>query len=440
MNHTFHSILTYLLVSAEPPINIKRLAVFIFIPRQGLSGCKRLAIEHSEGSNKHESYVEYLEARIRELEMEIEQLQEKLSKYAEELDYYKSQVEKLLAPPLIEATLLDVLDNDRALVKSSTGPILVVYILPTVDKSKLKPGVSVALNQRGSTIVEVLPRAEDPYVKTFEIEERPNVTYQDIGGLDKQIEEIREAIELPLKYPHKFRVMGIEPPKGVLLYGPPGCGKTLLAKAVARETNATFIRLVASELAQKFIGEGARIVREVFALARKKAPSIVFIDEIDAIAAKRLDVGTSGEREIHRTLTQLLAELDGFDPLDNVKVIASTNRIDILDPAILRPGRFDKIIEIPLPDIRGRYDILKIHTRKMPLNEDVNLVEIARIIEGATGADIKAICTEAALKAMREGRDIVTMDDFIYAVRKVLKERYRPFEYKQYVSSSSLHL
>jgi len=399
-----------------------------------------VAIEHSE-SSKHNDYVEYLELRVRELEVEIEQLREKLAKYNEELEYYKSQVEKLLATPLIEATLIEILDNDRALVKSSTGPILIVYILPTVDKSKLKPGVSVALNQRGSAIVEVLPRSEDPFVRAFEIEERPNVTYQDVGGLEKQIEEIREAIELPLKYPQKFKSMGIEPPKGVLLYGPPGCGKTLLAKAVARETNATFIRLVASELAQKFIGEGARIVREVFALARRKAPSIVFIDEIDAIASKRLDVGTSGEREIHRTLTQLLAELDGFDPLDNVKFIASTNRIDILDPAILRPGRFDKIIEIPLPNIKGRYEIIKIHTRKMPLALDVNLIEIAKAIEGATGADIKAICTEAALKTIREGRDVVTMDDFNYAVRKILKERYRPYGHQgDYLSPSSIHL
>ena len=401
-----------------------------------------MAVEHSEGrEEQYDSYVEYLEAKVKELEHEVAQLREKLSKYIEELDYYKSQVEKLLAPPLIEATLIEFIDNDRALVKSSTGPALVVHILSTVDRSKLKPGASVALNQRGSAIVEVLPRSEDPYVRAFEVEERPKVTYEDIGGLDKQVEEIKEAIELPLKYPQKFKAMGVEPPKGVLLYGPPGCGKTMLAKAVARETNATFIRLVASELAQKFIGEGARIVREVFALARRKAPSILFIDEIDAIAAKRIDVGTSGEREIHRTLTQLLAELDGFDPLDNVKVIASTNRIDVLDPAILRPGRFDKIIEIPLPDARGRYEILKIHTRRMPLAEDVDLVELAKGTEGATGADIKAICTEAALKAIREGRSIVTMDDFRYALNKVIRERYRPLEYQApYRYSSSIHL
>lgn len=388
-----------------------------------------MALENS-GSNQvdqYGGYVSYLEIKVRELELELEQLREKLAKYTEELDYYKSQVEKLMAPPLIEATLIDVIDSDRALVKSSTGPVLVVYILPTVDKSKLRPGVSVALNQRGSAIVEILPKSEDPYVKAFEVIERPNVRYEDIGGLESQVAEIREAIELPLKYPHKFKAMGVEPPKGVLLYGPPGCGKTLLAKAVAHETNATFIRLVASELAQKFIGEGARIVRELFALARKKAPSIVLIDEIDAIAAKRLDVGTTGEREIHRTLTQLLAELDGFDPLDNVKVLATTNRVDVLDPAILRPGRFDKLIEIPLPDLRGRYEILKIHTRRMPLAEDVDLLEIARIIEGATGADIKAICTEAAMKVIRDGRDVVTAKDFAYAIDKVMRKRYRGY-------------
>lgn len=365
--------------------------------------------------------------KIKEQESEILLLREIVEKYREELEYYKTQVEKLMAPPLIEATLLEVLPDGRALVKSSSGPILIVQILETIDKNLLKPGASVALNQRGSAIVEVLPRIEDPYVKAFEVIERPNVSYSDIGGLDEQILELREAVELPLKNTHIFRVIGIEPPKGVLLYGPPGCGKTLLAKAVAHEVNATFIRIVASELAQKFIGEGARVVKEIFSLARRKAPSIVLIDEIDAIASKRLDVGTSGEREIHRTLTQLLAELDGFDPLDNVKVLATTNRIDVLDPAILRPGRFDRIIAIPLPNLRGRYDIFKIHTRKMPLSSDVDLVELSRLTEGATGADIKTICTEAALRAIRMGREMVYREDFTEAIRKVMKERYRPY-------------
>lgn len=381
--------------------------------------------------NDNEGEVEDIYTRaglkIKEQESEILLLKEIVEKYREELEYYKTQVEKLMAPPLIEATLLEVLPDGRALVKSSSGPILIVQILETIDKNLLKPGASVALNQRGSAIVEVLPRIEDPYVKTFEVIERPNASYSDIGGLDEQILELREAVELPLKNPHIFRVIGIEPPKGVLLYGPPGCGKTLLAKAVAHEVNATFIRIVASELAQKFIGEGARVVKEIFSLARRKAPSIVLIDEIDAIASKRLDVGTSGEREIHRTLTQLLAELDGFDPLDNVKVLATTNRIDVLDPAILRPGRFDRIIAIPLPNLRGRYDIFKIHTRKMPLSSNVDLVELSRLTEGATGADIKTICTEAALRAIRMGREIVHREDFTEAIRKVMKERYRPY-------------
>jgi len=380
-------------------------------------------------SKENDSYIEAFTT-------DISTLRELLLKYKEELEYYKSQVEKLTAPPLVEATLIEVLADGRALVKSSSGPILVVNILESIDKSKLKPGASVALNQRGSAIIEVLPRFEDPQVRVFEVIEKPDVTYNDIGGLNEQIEELREVVELPLKNPQIFKVMGVEPPKGVLLYGPPGCGKTLLAKAVACESNATFIRLVASELAQKFIGEGARLVKEVFAIARRKSPSIILIDEIDAIAAKRLDIGTSGEREIHRTLTQLLAEMDGFDPLDNVKIIATTNRIDVLDPAILRPGRFDKIIEIPLPNLKGRYEILKIHTRKMPLSGDVDISELAKLTEGATGADIKAICTEAALYAIKNGRYIIEKKDFIYAIDKVLKKRIRTYAMEGCISKS----
>ncbi len=358
-------------------------------------------------------YVRFLERRIRELETERASLRR-------ELKYYKSEVEKLMAPPLIEAMILEVLDDNRAIVKSTTGPNLIVNISNSISREKLLPGTRVALNNRGSMIVEVLPRSEDPYVRAMEVIERPKVSFNDIGGLNKQIQEIREVVELPLKHPELFKELGIDPPKGVLLYGPPGCGKTLLAKAVARETNATFIRVVASEFVQKFIGEGARIVREVFRLARRKAPTIIFIDEIDAIAARRLDVGTSGEREVQRTLMQLLAEIDGFDPLDNVKVIAATNRIDILDPAILRPGRFDRIIEIPLPDKNGRYEILKIHTRRMKLAKDVDLWRIAEMTAGASGADIKAICTEAGYNALRSRRKVVSMEDFIKAVRKVL--------------------
>lgn len=357
-------------------------------------------------------YVKYLEKKVRELEQQVIRLRQ-------EAAYYKQELEKMMAPPLIEATVLDVLPDGRVIVRSSTGPNLVVTVNDDIDKSKLKPGASVAINQRGSTIIEVLPDREDPYVKAMEVIEKPQVKYSDIGGLEEQIREIRETIELPLLKPELFQKIGIEPPKGVLLYGPPGTGKTLLAKAVAGETNSTFIRVVASEFVQKFIGEGARIVREVFELARRKAPSIIFIDEIDAIAAKRIDVGTSGEREVQRTLMQLLAEMDGFDPLGNVKIIAATNRIDILDPAILRPGRFDRIIYVPLPDEKGRYEIFMIHTRKMNLAKDVSLSQLAKITEGFSGADIKAVCVEAGYNAIRNGRDVVTMKDFLDAVEKI---------------------
>jgi len=361
-------------------------------------------------------YIKSLEERIRQLEAEVEFLRR-------ELNYYRSEIDKLMSTPLIEAVVLEVLEDGRAVVRSSTGPVFVVNVSNFLDVSKLKPGVHVALNQRGSTIVEVLPIVEDVFVRAMEVQERPQITFKDVGGLHEQIRELKEVVELPLKRPDLFSKLGIEPPKGVLLYGPPGCGKTLLAKAVASESSATFIRLAASELAQKFVGEGARVVREVFKLARRKAPAIIFIDEIDAIAAKRVDVGTSGEREIHRTLSQLLVELDGFDPLDKVKVIAATNRVDILDPAILRPGRFDRLIHVPPPDLRGRYEIFRIHTSRMALSADVDLWKLARATEGLCGADIKSICTEAGYNAIRRGVEVVEMQDFLEAARRYLSSR-----------------
>ena len=374
------------------------------------------------GSDRRSNIFEY----VRQLEERVQQLEAEVDFLRRELNYYRGEIDKLMASPLIEAVLLEVLEDGRAVVKSSTGPTLVVYVSGSVDASKLKPGVHVALNQRGSTIVEVLPMTEDYYVRAMEIDERPKATFRDVGGLHEQIREIREVVELPLRSPELFSRIGVEPPKGVLLYGPPGCGKTLLAKAVAGEVKATFIRLAASELAQKFVGEGARLVREVFRLARRKAPAIVFIDELDAIAAKRVDVGTSGEREIHRTLSQLLVEIDGFDPLDRVKVMAATNRIDVIDPALLRPGRFDRLIHVPPPDANGRYEIFKIYTSRMPLADDVDLWRLARATEGLCGADIKAVCTEAGYNAIRRGSDRVSVDDFLSALEKYLAGRSVP--------------
>ncbi|BFI75302.1 proteasome-activating nucleotidase [Sulfurisphaera ohwakuensis] len=356
---------------------------------------------------------------VRLLEEKIESLTKELEKLRQDLNWYKGELEKLLAPPYIEAIVLDILPDGKVIVRSSSGPNLIVNVSSNVDVKKLKPGSLVALTQRGSTIVEVLPEREDVYVKSFEVIEKPNVHYSDIGGLNEQINEIREVIELPLKNPELFKEIGIDPPKGVLLYGPPGTGKTLLAKAVATESNATFIQVVASEFAQKFVGEGARIVREVFELARRKAPSIVFIDEIDAIGAKRVDMGTSGEREIQRTLMQLLAEIDGFKPLDNVKIIAATNRLDILDPALLRPGRFDRLIEVPLPNFEGRKEIFRIYLQKMKTDGDIRYDILASMTEGFSGAEIKNVCTEAGYIAIRNGRKYVNMTDLITAIEKI---------------------
>jgi len=368
-----------------------------------------------------ESYTKYLERKLRNLELEFQVLSEERDRLLQEIEFLREELKRLSSPPLIEARVVEVLSDGRAIVRSSTGQSLVVYVSSFIDKRKLRPNVRVALNQRTFAVVEILPQVEDPYIRGMEVIEKPNVTYRDIGGLEEQIKEIREAVELPLLEPELFNEVGIDPPKGVLLYGPPGCGKTLLAKAVAHETKATFIKVVGSELVRKYIGEGARMVKELFSLARRKAPSIVFIDEIDAIGGRRMDLSTSGEREVQRTMAQLLSEMDGFNPRGNVKVIAATNRIDMLDPALLRPGRFDRIIEVPLPNEKGRLEILKIHTRRMRISKEVSLETLAKMTEGASGADIKAICTEAGMNAIREKRKCVKMMDFLKAIDKVLK-------------------
>jgi len=367
----------------------------------------------------YDDYITFLKRRIRQLELQVRTLEADKERLERELSRLRTEMSRLRQPPAFAGNVIEVLDDDRAIVQNYNGPRFVVRIAPWIERDKLKPGSRVALDQRTMAIVELLPTEKDPSVLGFEVIEKPRVTYQDIGGLDRQLAELREAVELPLKHPELFEEVGIEPPKGVLLYGPPGCGKTLMAKAVANHVNATFIRVVGSELVRKFIGEGARLVHELFELAKEKAPTIIFIDEIDAIGAKRMNETTGGEREVNRTLMQLLAEMDGFDPRGNVKVIAATNRPDILDPALLRPGRFDRLIEVPLPDFRGRLEILKVHTRRMNLR-NVDLSIIADITEGASGADLKAIATEAGMFAIRDRRTYVTQEDFLKAVDKVL--------------------
>ncbi len=377
-----------------------------------------------------EKEYERLKELYRRLEDEKRFVESERIRFEREVRRLRSEIERLRSPPLIVGTVSDILEDGRVVVKSSTGPKFLVNVSQYVDLSELKPGARVAMNQQTLAVVSVLPSPKDPTVYGFEIEERPNVTYSDIGGLDRQIEEVREAVELPLLKPELFAEIGIEPPKGVLLYGPPGTGKTLIAKAVAAETNATFIRVVGSEFVQKYIGEGARLVREVFDLAREKAPTILFIDEIDAIAARRTNSDTSGDREVQRTLMQLLAEMDGFDPRGDVKIIGATNRIDILDPAILRPGRFDRIIEIPMPNLEGRMQIFRIHTRKMKIADDVDFRRLAEMTEGASGADIKAIVTEAGMFAIKQEKARITMEDFERAIAKVLKKDSKPVKFE----------
>ena len=342
-----------------------------------------------------------------------------LKKRAQRLD---DEVRLLKSPPLIIGHLQDVLDDRTAIVRSSNGTVFQVSLNQRLEPKTLKPGTRVALNQDTLAVIEVLHDAWDPMVSGAEMVTKPNITYDAVAGLDEQVESVREAIELPLTSPELFKKVGITPPKGILLVGPPGCGKTLLAKAVANQTDATFIRMVGSELAQKYIGEGGRMVRELFSLAKDKSPSIIFLDEIDAIGAKRLDGSTSGDREVQRTLMQLLAELDGFDALEDVKIIAATNRPDILDDALLRPGRFDRIITIPRPDDKGRKAILSLHISTMSAKR-INLQRIVEKTEGYSGAELKATCVEAGMIAIRDGRSSVSNDDLLQAVTRINEKK-----------------
>ncbi len=359
-------------------------------------------------TNKNEGEKRYIQNEMVRLQKEIQRI--------------KFELDRMKTPPLIIGTIKDILTDGRVVVKSSTGPDFIVNTAEYIAHEHVEVGARVALNKQSLAVVGVLPQSLDPIVTGGEVIEKPETTYDDIGGLEDQIREIKEAVEDPLLKPDLYQKVGIEPPKGVLLIGPPGTGKTLLAKAAAHQTEATFIKFVGSELVQKYIGEGARLVRELFDMAREKAPAIVFIDELDSLGAKRLEVATSGDREVQRTLMQLLAEIDGFDSLENVKIIGATNRPDILDEALMRPGRFDRIIEIPAPNYEGRIAIFHIHTRKMSVTKKVDFEELATKTSGATGAEIKAICTEAGMFAIRDNRSRVKVEDFMAAIEKVIDD------------------
>jgi 26S proteasome regulatory subunit T4 len=305
------------------------------------------------------------------------------------------------------------------IVKASSGPRHLVSARPKIDASLLVPGTRVALDVTTLTIMRILPREVDPSVYNMLNEDPGDVDFSSVGGLNEQIQAIREVVELPLTNPELFARVGIKPPKGVLLFGPPGTGKTLIAKAMANNVEASFLKIVASGIVDKYIGESSRVIREIFAYARDHQPCIIFMDEIDAIGGKRFSDGSAADREIQRTLMELLNQLDGFDELGAVKIIMATNRPDVLDPALLRPGRLDRKVEIPLPSDQARYDILRIHAGKMKLSEGLDFDPIVKLSDGMNGADLRNICTEAGLFAVRASRDYATQEDFIKAARKL---------------------
>lgn len=300
------------------------------------------------------------------------------------------------------------------------------YFLPViglVDSEKLKPGDLVGVNKDSYLILETLPAEYDSRVKAMEVDERPTEQYNDIGGLEKQITELIEAVVLPMTQKEKFEKLGIAPPKGVLLYGPPGTGKTLLARACAAQTNSTFLKLAGPQLVQMFIGDGAKLVRDAFALAKEKAPAIIFIDELDAIGTKRFDSEKAGDREVQRTMLELLNQLDGFSSTSDIKVIAATNRVDILDPALLRSGRLDRKIEFPHPNEQARGRIMEIHSRRMTVDKGVNFEELARCTDDFNGAQCKAVCVEAGMIALRRNATTVTHEDFMDAINEVAAKK-----------------
>lgn len=391
-------------------------------------------MESIENASKDE-LLETIELLKEENEKTVDELMEKLRSIEGEqlktnitnrqmegkIRELKGEINSFKKTPLILATVTEVFDDKQVGIQGAVGHEFLVTYPGSIKKELLVPGARVALNQKNLGVVSVFPAKKDKNVAAMEIDERPETTYADIGGLDPQITEVKETVELPIKNPEIFKEIGIDPPKGILLYGPPGTGKTLLAKAVANETHATFIKIVASEFVNKYLGEGSRIVRDVFELAKEKSPAIIFIDEIDAIGTKRVSSSEGADREVQRTLMQLLAELDGFESRGDVGIIGATNRPDILDEALLRPGRFDRTIEVPNPIKESRQRILEIHTEKMKIDEDIDFDAISELTEGLSGADLKAVCTEAGMFAIRSDRKKVISKDFLDAIDKIME-------------------
>ncbi|PSQ59490.1 MAG: peptidase [Halobacteriales archaeon SW_9_67_25] len=383
-------------------------------------------LPYDEDASQQEK-IDALREQLEILESQNEEMRDKLldanaenNKYQQKLERLTHENKKLKQSPLFVATVQELTD-DGVIIKQHGNNQEALTEVTDEMRADIEPDDRVAVNNSLS-IVKSLDDETDVRARVMQVDSSPGVTYADIGGIAEQIEEVRETVEMPLENPGMFDDVGITPPSGVLLHGPPGTGKTMLAKAVANQTDATFIKMAGSELVHKFIGEGAKLVRDLFELARQHEPAVIFIDEIDAIAAKRTESKTSGDAEVQRTMMQLLSEMDGFDDRGEIRIIAATNRFDMLDRAILRPGRFDRLIEVPLPDETGREQIFKIHTREMNVAEDIDYAALADMADDASGADIKAICTEAGMFAIRDDRTDVTMADFENAYEKIQDE------------------
>jgi len=382
------------------------------------------------------SSIDDLYRKLKQLESELEfhDIQEEYIKYEQknlkrELSRAREEVKRIQSVPLVIGQFLEMIDSHTGIIGSTTGSSYYVRILSTIDRELLKPNASVALHRHSHALVDVLPPEADSSIQLLAANERPDVSYADIGGMDMQKQEIREAVELPLTHFGLYKQIGIDPPRGVLLYGPPGTGKTMLAKAVAHHTTAAFIRVVGSEFVQKYLGEGPRMVRDVFRLARENAPAIVFIDEVDSIATKRFDAQTGADREVQRILLELLTQMDGFEQTVNVKVIMATNRWDTLDPALLRPGRLDRKIEFPLPDRRQKRLIFQVLTSKMNLSDDVDLEDYVSRPDKISGAEIAAICQEAGMQAVRKNRYVILPKDFEKGYKTHVKKSDDSFEF-----------
>ncbi|PUU80624.1 P-loop containing nucleoside triphosphate hydrolase protein [Tuber borchii] len=381
-----------------------------------------------------------LENDLRVMRQEFQRLTHEKSSTKEKIKDNLDKIENNRQLPYLVGNVVELLDMDptaeaaedganvdldatragkSAVIKTSTRQTIFLPLIGLVDPEKLSPGDLIGVNKDSYLVLDTLPAEYDSRVKAMEVDEKPTETYGDIGGLDKQIGELVEAVVMPMEEAERFKRIGIKPPKGALMYGPPGTGKTLLARACAAQSKATFLKIAGPQLVQMFIGDGAKLVRDAFALAKEKAPTIIFIDELDAVGTKRFDSEKSGDREVQRTMLELLNQLDGFSSDDRVKVLAATNRVDVLDPALLRSGRLDRKIEFPLPNEEARAGILKIHSRKMTVEEGVNWTELARSTDEFGGAQLKAVCVEAGMIALRSGRTKVSHEHYVDAIAEV---------------------